>query len=94
MISIHTINIRIFFVLFFIYVCYFFNIFHFLFLFLLFFHFRLSIDHSPSGPSTRLHIKNLQVSDDDNYLCESTYLEPLESCDTTGAYNIKLNIYG
>lgn len=56
--------------------------------------FRLSIDHSPSGPSTRLHIKNLQVSDDDTYLCESTYLEPLESCDTTGAYNIKLSIYG
>uniref|UniRef100_A0A336K1W8 CSON005257 protein n=1 Tax=Culicoides sonorensis TaxID=179676 RepID=A0A336K1W8_CULSO len=53
----------------------------------------LSIDHSPLGPSTRLHIKSLQVSDDDSYLCESTYLEPLESCDNTGAYNIKLNIY-
>lgn len=64
------------------------------YLYTLLFIYRLTIQHAPSSPSTRLHIENLQVSDDDTYLCESTYLEPLESCDTTGAYIIKLNIYG
>lgn len=54
----------------------------------------MSIDHAPHGPATRIHIKQVQVSDEDNYLCEITYLDPLETCEYTGAYNIALKILG
>ncbi|XP_059622571.1 hemicentin-2-like isoform X2 [Phlebotomus argentipes] len=53
---------------------------------------RMSIDHSPNGPATRLHIKGVQVSDEDTYVCESTFLEPLESCNNLGAYSIDFKV--
>ncbi|GAB0099475.1 Immunoglobulin [Sergentomyia squamirostris] len=53
---------------------------------------RMSIDHSPHGPATRLHIKSVQVTDEDTYVCESTFLEPLESCNNLGAYSIDFTV--
>ncbi|XP_055703742.1 hemicentin-2 isoform X8 [Phlebotomus papatasi] len=53
---------------------------------------RMSIDHSPNGPATRLHIKAAQVTDEDTYVCESTFLEPLESCNNLGAYSIDFKV--
>ncbi|XP_037908056.1 hemicentin-1 isoform X6 [Hermetia illucens] len=53
---------------------------------------RMSIDHSPKGPVTSLSIKSLQIADEDVYTCESTFLEPRESCDTSGVYRIDLKV--
>lgn len=44
------------------------------------------------GKSVRLGIKSVSIDDEDLYSCEITYLEPLESCDTSGEYKIKLNV--
>lgn len=32
------------------------------------------------------------VDDEDNYLCEITYLEPLETCETTGTHSIDMKV--
>ncbi|XP_055692647.1 hemicentin-1 isoform X6 [Lutzomyia longipalpis] len=53
---------------------------------------RISIDHSPHGPATRLHLKSVQVSDEGTYVCESTFLEPLETCKNLGAYSIDFKV--
>lgn len=55
---------------------------------------RISVDHSPNGPSTRLHLNNLQVSDDGVYLCESTFIEPLDTCNNLAVYNIDVKVLG
>ena len=55
---------------------------------------RISVDHSPNGPSTRLHLANLQVSDDGVYLCESTFIEPLDTCNNLAVYNIEVKVLG
>ena len=52
------------------------------------------MDHSPNGPSTRLHLANLQVSDDGVYLCESTFIEPLDTCNNLAVYNIEVKVLG
>lgn len=52
---------------------------------------RLVIDYSP-GRYVRLGVKSLQVDDEDVYSCEITYLEPLETCDTTGEYQTNLKV--
>lgn len=57
-------------------------------------HFSITIEHNPRGPSTRLNIKSLQVQDEDTYLCETTFLEPLESCSSSGTYSIDLKVLG
>ncbi len=41
---------------------------------------------------SKLHIQSVQVDDEALYLCEITYLEPLETCDTTGAYSINVQV--
>lgn len=53
--------------------------------------FRLNIDYSP-GRYVRLGIKSIIVDDEDVYSCEVTYLEPLETCDTTGEYQTNLKV--
>ena len=54
--------------------------------------YRLSIDHAPSRSGSRLHIKSVMVDDEDIYLCEITYLEPLETCETTGTHSIDMKV--
>lgn len=54
----------------------------------------MSIDHSPTGPATRLHIKSALVSDEDIYLCETTFLDPLDNCDSSGAFSTDVKILG
>ena len=55
------------------------------------FYHRLSINYTP-GRSVRLAIKGIQIVDEDVYSCEITYLEPLETCDTTGEYQTTLKV--
>lgn len=43
---------------------------------------------------SRLIFKNVEISDEDTYLCETTFLEPSEACENSGAYSIALNVYG
>lgn len=52
---------------------------------------RLAIDYV-IGRYVRLAIKALTVDDEDVYSCEVTYLEPLETCDTTGEYQTNLKV--
>lgn len=52
---------------------------------------RLAIDYTP-GRSVRLIIKSLRIDDEDIYSCEITYLEPLETCDTSGEYQTSLKV--
>jgi len=40
----------------------------------------------------RLGIRTVQIDDEDDYSCEITYLEPLETCDTTDEYRISLKV--
>lgn len=40
----------------------------------------------------KLNIKATQIDDEDIYSCEITYLEPLETCDTTGEYQKSLKV--
>lgn len=53
--------------------------------------FRLAIDYAP-GRYVRLGIKSIQVDDEEIYSCEITYLEPLETCETTGEYQTSLRV--
>ncbi|XP_055597510.1 hemicentin-1-like isoform X2 [Uranotaenia lowii] len=52
---------------------------------------RLSLSHE--AQSSRLIFKNVEISDEDTYLCETTFLEPSELCENSGAYSIALNVY-
>jgi hypothetical protein len=52
---------------------------------------RLSVEHA-GNKGSKLHIQSVQVDDEAVYLCEITYLEPLETCDTTGAYSINVQV--
>ncbi|XP_037031705.1 hemicentin-2 isoform X7 [Bradysia coprophila] len=53
---------------------------------------RMTISHNPKGPLTKLNLKSVQVTDEDKYLCETTFIEPMESCDNTGSYSILLKV--
>lgn len=53
--------------------------------------FRLSIDYS-KGRHCKLAIKSISIEDEDVYSCEVTYLEPLETCDTSGEYLTNLKV--
>lgn len=55
---------------------------------------RITIDHSPSGPFTKLYIKSVQAHDEEIYTCSTTYLDPSEACDSSGSFEIKLNVLG
>ncbi|XP_058834264.1 hemicentin-1 isoform X3 [Topomyia yanbarensis] len=52
---------------------------------------RLYLAHG--AQSSRLIFKNVEISDEDTYLCETTFLEPSELCENSGAYSIALNVY-
>lgn len=54
----------------------------------------MKIVHKPKGPKTMLNIDKVQVQDEDTYVCETTFLEPMENCDSTGSYTIGLQVYG
>lgn len=58
------------------------------------FHYSITIDHTPDGPATKLFIKSVQVQDEETYTCSVTYLDPSESCDSSGSYKIKLDVLG
>jgi hypothetical protein len=51
----------------------------------------LRIDHSPAGPATRLNIDKAKVTDEDTYVCETTFYDP---CDSSGAYSIEVKVLG
>lgn len=54
----------------------------------------MTISHNPKGPSTKLKLESVQVPDEDTYICETTFIEPMESCDNTGSYSILLKVNG
>lgn len=56
--------------------------------------YRVSIEHKSDAATTNLHIKSVQVPDEDVYVCETTFLEPLETCTTDGTFSVKLLIIG
>lgn len=58
------------------------------------YYFRVTVDHDADGPLTKLHLKAVQVSDEETYVCESTFLEPSENCTNVGTFDIKLDVYG
>lgn len=55
--------------------------------------FSIKIEQEQNGPNT-LFIKSVQVQDEGTYTCGVTYLDPSESCDSSGSYKIKLNVLG
>lgn len=52
----------------------------------------MSVEYAPNKIGSRLNIKAIQIEDEDVYMCEITYLEPLESCETTGEYSIDVRV--
>lgn len=54
----------------------------------------MSIVHNPKGPASTLSINLVQVLDEDNYVCETTFLEPMEKCENSGSFSIGLLVYG
>lgn len=42
----------------------------------------------------RLIIRNLQISDEDIYLCDTTYFIPIETCDNFNGHRVELNVLG
>lgn len=55
-----------------------------------FFH-RITVEQAPNKGS-ELHIQSVTVDDESVYLCEITYLEPMETCDTTGTHSINMQV--
>ncbi|XP_055855839.1 uncharacterized protein LOC129919053 isoform X2 [Episyrphus balteatus] len=49
---------------------------------------RVIVEQSPF----KLIIKDLQISDEDIYLCDTTFFIPLEACDNYYGYRVKLNV--
>ncbi|XP_055919479.1 uncharacterized protein LOC129951381 [Eupeodes corollae] len=49
---------------------------------------RVIVEQSPF----KLIIKDLQISDEDIYLCDTTFFIPLEACDNYNGYRVKLNV--
>lgn len=45
-----------------------------------------------AGKSVLLEIKSVQLEDEDLYFCEITYIEPIETCDTSDEYKINLSV--
>lgn len=68
--------------------------FYFFFCFVFPFSNSITIDHSPNGPNSKLFIKSVQVHDEEIYTCGITYLDPSDSCDSSGSHKIKLNVLG
>ncbi|XP_049546893.1 hemicentin-1 isoform X2 [Anopheles darlingi] len=54
-------------------------------------HDRLSLSHKPQ--TSRLIFRSVDIADEDTYLCETTFLEPSELCENSGAYSVALNVY-
>ncbi|XP_058118520.1 hemicentin-1 [Anopheles ziemanni] len=52
---------------------------------------RLSLSHE--AQTSRLIFRSVEIADEDTYLCETTFLEPSEQCENTGAYSVALNVY-
>lgn len=56
--------------------------------------YSIIIDHSATGPHSKLFIKSVQVHDEEIYNCAIIYLKPSDSCNSTGSHKIKLNVLG
>ncbi|XP_050091960.1 hemicentin-1 [Anopheles aquasalis] len=54
-------------------------------------HDRLSLSHK--AQTSRLIFRSVDIADEDTYLCETTFLEPSELCENSGAYSVALNVY-
>ncbi|XP_058054565.1 hemicentin-1 [Anopheles bellator] len=54
-------------------------------------HDRLSLAHL--AQTSRLIFRSVEIADEDTYLCETTFLEPSELCENSGAYSVALNVY-
>uniref|UniRef100_A0A182QG96 Ig-like domain-containing protein n=1 Tax=Anopheles farauti TaxID=69004 RepID=A0A182QG96_9DIPT len=52
---------------------------------------RLSLSHETQ--TSRLIFHSVEIADEDTYLCETTFLEPSELCENSGAYSVALNVY-
>ncbi|XP_052903078.1 hemicentin-1 [Anopheles moucheti] len=52
---------------------------------------RLSLSHE--AQTSRLIFRSVEIADEDTYLCETTFLEPSELCENSGAYSVALNVY-
>nr|XP_040240031.2 uncharacterized protein LOC120960126 isoform X1 [Anopheles coluzzii] len=51
---------------------------------------RLSLSHE--AQTSRLIFRSVEIADEDTYLCETTFLEPSELCENSGAYSVALNV--
>uniref|UniRef100_A0A182P6J4 Ig-like domain-containing protein n=1 Tax=Anopheles epiroticus TaxID=199890 RepID=A0A182P6J4_9DIPT len=51
---------------------------------------RLSLSHE--AQTSRLIFRSVEIADEDTYLCETTFLEPSEQCENSGAYSVALNV--
>lgn len=51
----------------------------------------MTVEHA-GAKGSKLYIQSVTVDDESTYLCEITYLEPLETCDTTGTHSINLQV--
>ncbi|XP_049314269.1 uncharacterized protein LOC105225255 isoform X3 [Bactrocera dorsalis] len=49
---------------------------------------RVTVEQNPF----RLVIKDLKISDEDIYLCDTTFLIPIETCDNFNGYRVELNV--
>ncbi|KAL9904026.1 neuromusculin isoform 5-T5 [Glossina fuscipes fuscipes] len=49
---------------------------------------RVSVEQNPF----RLIIRNLRISDEDIYLCDTTYFIPIETCDNFNGHRVELNV--
>lgn len=55
---------------------------------------RVFIEHTADAVTSNLHIKSVQVPDEDVYVCETTFLEPLDTCTNDGTFSVQLLING
>ncbi|XP_054735884.1 uncharacterized protein LOC129242947 isoform X2 [Anastrepha obliqua] len=49
---------------------------------------RVKVEQNPF----RLVINDLKISDEDTYLCDTTFLIPIETCDNFNGYRVELNV--
>ncbi|XP_036226718.2 uncharacterized protein [Bactrocera oleae] len=49
---------------------------------------RVTVEQNPF----RLVIKDLKIADEDIYLCDTTFLIPIETCDNFNGYRVELNV--
>lgn len=53
---------------------------------------KVLIEHKLETGASTLHLRSVQIADEARYVCETTFLEPLETCGNDGSYTIQLLI--